>query len=207
MRLGNRTIVVTCSDHLQVQADSLLGEIRNVEDSRGAGFLKDRSTIIFGWSLLTLKLEAGELVVHEPDFARDPLKHTRGDVSCTLDVLAQQARIVNGLRIEPADVDFRHTMVALRGCLQNRRIYLERKLAAHHGDSGWYVGDADATVDVLPEYESLRIYQLLPLRPVLMQFLTLPVGYLVVLDDEKVEAVLNEKGLRVTPPSNTPESN
>ena len=194
--IGDLRVVAVCKDNLRVQAESLLAELRNVEAERGEGFLKDNVKIQFGWSLLTLKEEGGELVVHEPNFDGDPLRETRGEVSCTLEVLAKQTNLVNALGIEPSTVRFQDKLIVLKGCFQKRRIYMERKFA-NVGDSGWYVGDAETDEDVSPEYEGLRVFHLLKLRPVAMQFLVLPPGYLVVLDDEKVEAILNEKGQKL----------
>lgn len=58
-------------------------------------------------------------------------------------------------------------------------------------DSGWYIGPEDQA-RALGSYEAILVYQLLALRPALMKVLALPVGYLVVCDRNRIEAILNE---------------
>jgi len=69
------------------------------------------------------------------------------------------------------------------------RIYLERTGPCDRGDCGWYIGIADETEP--GGYQGMRVADLLELRPDLERILTLPVGYLVVLDGGSVEAVVD----------------
>jgi hypothetical protein len=58
------------------------------------------------------------------------------------------------------------------------------------GDSGWYIGEVDQPQN---ELKAIYSYQLLPLRPALLKVLALPVGYVVVFENDRIEAILNEQ--------------
>lgn len=71
------------------------------------------------------------------------------------------------------------------------RIYLERLDVAFPGDSGWYIGRAD---DAAPAAGgALTVAEVLAVRPDLAEVLTLPKGFLVVLDGGGVVAVLGPR--------------
>lgn len=88
-------------------------------------------------------------------------------------------------------------IVVAGGTWQQPRIYLERVKSSASGDSGWYVGFADGTE--VTGYDAVRVAEFLAGRPDLEAALGLPVGCLVVLDGESVEAVLDEQGVLLWP--------
>ena len=68
-------------------------------------------------------------------------------------------------------------------------IFLDRCAAAGSGDSGWYIGIID---EVKTEKNiSIRIADLLQQYPELEEILTLPVGYLVVIESDAVRAIVD----------------
>lgn len=70
-----------------------------------------------------------------------------------------------------------------------KKVYLERSAPAFPGDSGWYVGPADAATPA--ERVSVSVEALVAARPHLDDLLSFPVGTLAVLDTAGVAAVLN----------------
>jgi hypothetical protein len=70
------------------------------------------------------------------------------------------------------------------------------RIAAKPGDTGWYIGRRDGDNAVL---DAIQVYQLLRLRPTLLQYLLLPPGYMVILNGDQVEAFVNDKDETVTP--------
>lgn len=108
------------------------------------------------------------------------------------EISKSQREAVGGLdckRIPPAPND---KVVMARGSWNHPRVYLERVEPSRRGDCGWYIGFADGTrVD---DYESVRVADLVAMRPDLAEILALPIGYLVVLDRTSIEAVLDPQG-------------
>src|SRR5262249_23483535 len=148
---------------------------------RGKG-LADGVTVQFGWSVLTLRQRGGELLVCEPDFGGDPFTEVREDVTCTLAVLVGQAAVINPPGVEPVEVRFDETVLLAKGCLAQRRVYLQRS-APRPGDSGWYVGPVDgpAPGQKAEDFETLYVFELLSRRAALLQGLGLPPAFLAVL--------------------------
>lgn len=192
LQVGGQEAVVNCAPQLERQANSLL-ELLDMLQLSGEE-LRDGETVQFGWVLLTLVQRGDELVVHEPDFDGDPFTELREDLTASLTVTTEQAQLLGrlGLRSEPAR--FQQNVVIGKDCLQQRRVYLEHKQPVTPNDSGWYIGPVEGTPQ---EFESIHVYQLLRLRPSLLQALTLPPGYLVVFDGDEIKAVLDERGADV----------
>lgn len=192
LNVGGQEVVVNCAPQLERQAASLL-ELLDMLQLSGEE-LRGGETVQFGWVLLTLVERGGELVVHEPDFDGDPFTELRDDLTASLTVTAEQAQLLArlGLRSEPAR--FQQNVVTGKDCLGERRVYLEHKQPVAPDDSGWYVGPVEGTPQ---EFASIRVYELLRLRPALLQALALPQGYLVVFEGDEIKAVLDEREVDV----------
>lgn len=60
------------------------------------------------------------------------------------------------------------------------------------GDSGWFINTLeDDSEDI--EYEAIYAFQLLYLRPEIMSVLILPPEFIVLVDKNTIEKVINEK--------------
>lgn len=76
--------------------------------------------------------------------------------------------------------------------LEHARVYFERREPCVAGDSGWYIGRADATAP--PEagtLESISVMRLVQSRPDLGRLLALPVGALVVQEGSQLQAIFD----------------
>lgn len=185
-----RRILATCSESVARQAQWLLRFLARLD--REKGLITGGSRIQAGWALLTINEEGTDLVVHAPDFDRDPFQTTTTDLTVFLSVQAQQNDFLRRLGLHGESVSFQEKVVTAQGALQQDRVYLERTAERSADDSGWYVGPVEGPTDE-PQLEALFVYQLLHVRPSLLQALALPAGYLVVFRGQEVEAVLNEE--------------
>jgi hypothetical protein len=180
---------------LKRQADWLLSHFEKMQNE-GTSF-SHGMRIRLGWSILELREEGGMYVVYEPDFSKNPFIEFRSDVSVTLQVQASQIDFINQLGLTPLEVSFQDRIIFAKGCMEVGKIYLERvPPQPEKGDSGWFVGFIDGNNDQ-ENLQSAFVYQLLYLRPILLQFLLLPAGYMVVLDGNRVEAILDQAGKSV----------
>ncbi|HEU0076148.1 MAG TPA: hypothetical protein VFQ76_00785, partial [Longimicrobiaceae bacterium] len=82
-----------------------------------------------------------------------------------------------------------------KGAWESTRIFLERVAPAGEGDSGWFIGRGDGMSS--PETVAVPVQSLLEGRRDLKEALTLPVGFLVVVDMGGVTAVIDDKGTDV----------
>jgi len=186
VEMGAKTIIVRCDVALRPQAEWLLGYIRETFGSDG-GQLRDGFKLQVGWSILSLREQNGKLVINEPNYYGDPFTECHDDISCTLRVQVEQNAILQLAEVDDAvPALFQDKVVLAKGCLDEKRVYLERTKNSPPGDSGWYIGPA-AGGKRKPALEAIYVYDLLKERPALLQVLALPPGYLVVFDGDKIE--------------------
>jgi len=196
-QVGGTTLLVQCEEPLARQAEWLL-DLLGRRSAEGLD-LRDGRSIQVGWTILKLRERKGGLVVCEPDYSGDPFSDEREDLTASLLVQAQQNDILKRLGEKGEAAVFQDKIVLAKGCLREQRVYLERTPGAPEGDSGWYIGPAEDR-EAERELEALYVYQLLRVRPALMQVLALPPGYLVVFDGDNLEAVLNDRNVNVLQP-------
>jgi hypothetical protein len=190
LQAGASTLVANCSLALHRQADWLLAALKNLADLGNP--LADRTRIQVGWSVLTLRQNGSELAVCEPDFAGNPLANVVEDVTRTLLVLAQQRDVLRRLGQPGQFAMFQDKVVLAAGCLERPQVYLERSKTISRTDSGWYIGPVEDAGPV--KYEARYVFQLLDLRPALLQVMALPPGFVAVFEGDAITAVLNEAG-------------
>jgi hypothetical protein len=134
------------------------------------------------------------LLVCEPDFFGNPFTQERPDISTTLAVQVNMIRFAQRVGVDPPDVLFQDKIVLAQGCLRESKIYLERLPITKRGDSGWYIGPRAGTLaPTQNELEAIVVYELLQQRQALLPVLCLPVGYMVIVDDDQMVDVVNAR--------------
>ncbi len=189
-KAGKFEIIAYCSEKYEVQVGSLLNKV--IELNNKGPKIENGTSIFFGWSRLVVIEKSGKLILHEPDFIGNPFKDYLPQVDITLEIAAQQASFLNHLKVEGVDIKYSDKIITIKDCLERGRIYLERSEIKDEGDSGWYIAEIDDTIK--EEYDTIYSYQLLQKRPILMQLLALPPGFLVVVDNNEIIQVFNSKG-------------
>jgi hypothetical protein len=185
-QIGAKTIIVRCDAALRPQAEWLLAYVRKTFGPDG-GKLRDGFKLQVGWSILSLREQNGQLVISEPNYRGDPFTEWHDDISCTLRVQAEQNEILALAEVEEGvPALFQDKVVLAKGCLEEKRVYLERAKDPPPGDSGWYIGPV-ADDEQQPKLEAIYVYNLLKSRPALLQVLALPPGYIVVFDGDDIE--------------------
>ncbi|OPZ97096.1 MAG: hypothetical protein BWY71_01723 [Planctomycetes bacterium ADurb.Bin412] len=100
-----------------------------------------------------------------------------------------QRQEVAGLDIERFPAAAEEKLVLARCREYPQRIYLLRAQSSPPGDSGWYIGPIKPEEDM--EYLSLSIGEVLKMRPDLAVILEFPAGFLVLLNGNSIEVVLD----------------
>jgi hypothetical protein len=89
-------------------------------------------------------------------------------------------------------VESGQTLVMAKGAWSAPRIYLERRAATSPTDTGWYIASTDTTGIVA--LNKVLVRDLLEIRPDFRELLTLPEGYLAVVDRDGVRSVFTPVG-------------
>jgi len=192
--IGGDLVAIYCAPTLAVRAEGLLAHLAKLH-ARGRG-LADGDTISCGGSLLALRRQRGELVVHEPAFDGDPLSETRPDVTTTLRTLDSQIELLARCSAPAQPTMFWETVTVPRGTLDVRRVYLHRHRKLSMRDSGWSLAPLDGEAEGLG---TLFVHEILAKRPALVPALAFPEGWLVVFDGNRVQSVLDPSERQVWP--------
>jgi hypothetical protein len=194
-QIDSFTLSIECDEILRPSAEGLLTVLIKLHEQKPQ--LHDGSIIQFGWSRLRLQQEGEMLCVCEPDFLGNPLKDYIPRVDYTLQVINEQTALLRQLNCTPQYILYSDAILIAKNCLTEPRIYLERRSPSHSDDSGWYIGSTERKAIPPNELSAIRAYQLLKLRPEVMQVLPLSENYLVVFSGKQIEAILDENNNQV----------
>ncbi|MBY0599689.1 immunity protein Imm33 domain-containing protein [Bacillus bingmayongensis] len=190
--IGDKTFIAQADECFAMQVEGLFHFLTEVENDR----LIDGFSIQVGWSIYFLdKREDGfHITVH--DYTKNPFQDMTDDLTISLWILLNQVSFVKSLAIEGELLRFCDKVVAAKNVLELDNIYLERTKGCEKGDSGWYIGPVNDEDDT-EEYEAFYAYELLKLRPSLIQVLTLPSEYLVIFEKDEMKAVVDENNVNI----------
>jgi hypothetical protein len=189
--VGETALVVRCDSGLATQAEWLLRTVGKVLEATP---FKEGMTIQVGWTRFSLRTQAGRVLVCEPSFHGNPFVASSTDVTVSLAVLSAHDEMIQLLGVEPEPVSFHHSVLIHRGCLSERRIFMERKSAAEGDASGWVVGvvGQEPSFQEAPDPEKvewIRSTELLRVRRPLIVPLFLPPGYVVTWDADAITSL------------------
>ena len=190
-RAGAHEVVIQCRPDLEAQAQFVLDSL-----SKPGVELREGAEVKVGWSILVLRKDAkvaGRLVVHEPDFDRNPLIHFRPDVTATLALHSTQLWLAKQARTRFTLSTYRQRLAIVpRGALREARVTLFRTADQRfENDSGWLVfPDAlGAQAFDREDREIIHAHELMKRRPALVQALCLPPEYMVKFNGDVVDGI------------------
>src|SRR5580704_1943924 len=191
--VGETALVVRCDSSLATQAEWLLRTVGKVLEATA---FKEGMTFQVGWTRFSLRTQAGRVVVCEPSFHGNPFAASSTDVTVSLAILSAHDEMIQLLGVEPEPVSFHHSVLIHRGCLSERRVFMERKSGAEGDASGWcvgVVGEERAFAGELDQekLEWIRSTELLRVRRPLIVPLFLPAGYVVTWDGDAIASLLS----------------
>ena len=134
-----------------------------------------------------------------PQGVRDDIPVARPDSGWSRrpDLRQADREALAGLAVAGVPVGPHDRIVIAVGACEHSRLYFERLECAETGDCMGYVGFADDRPAT--EYEAVAVGDLLAIRPDWTELLQLPPGWVVVLDGQAVEAVVDLPGKAVWP--------
>jgi len=192
---ASKPVEVRCEDNLREQGQWLADTIAESE-ARGRG-LEDGVAVDIGWTSFVLRAQPdGSLRVCEPDYAADPFKTLRPEVTTSLTVLTAQMDLARAMLVEAVPCRFDQKLVVRKGVLNETRVFANRQ-PPNGEDSGWYVGpaaDGAAAPPKAEDLESMRLYELLQRRPTILYAMALPPGYTVIWNGHTIEALADPQG-------------
>jgi hypothetical protein len=194
-RVGAGELVVACAPGLEKLAHTLLAAL--AQRDRIGPALRAGSRTQFGWSVLTLRAEAGRLRVCEPDFAGDLANNLSDRVDRTLEVIRDQSEVLRRAGAEGMDARWDVEIVVVpESALDAPAVFLRREEPSGPDDSGWLIGNLDdppAPGDT-EGATAIRVHRLLKRRPFLLRALAFPTGWFVAVRDNEILDVRDASG-------------
>lgn len=117
-------------------------------------------------------------------------------------VQLEQGILLNKLNLDGEMISFQDKIICTKGVLELDNIYIERNKQHEKGDSGWYIGPVDESI-ANNELEAYYAYQLIKIRPSIIQTLALPSGYITIFNKDKVVAILDDNDIDILKKLNT----
>ena len=190
--INEKLFIVNVESYLKEQAEALLEIISKVELNK----LNNNFKIQVGWTIFTL-VEVNEgFIIVAPDYSKNPLTDNTDDLTVALWIQLEQGILLNKLKLTGELISFQDKIICTKDVLKLDNIYLERNVEHEKGDSGWYIGPVDESISH-EELEAYYAYQIIKIRPSIIQTLALPSGYMAVFNKDKLEAVLDENDIDV----------
>lgn len=187
-----KTIIMTAQKELEPQIEILFAKLEQVDRNK----LIHGFSLQVGWSVYYLhERETGNFILTSPDYSRNPFEDTTKDLTLALWVQLDQGHFLRKLNVDGLSIKFSDKIILSKGVLELEKIYLQRNGDIEVGDSGWYIGPVED--DNTIELYALYAYQLLKIKPEIIQVLALPNDYMVVLENNEIKAVLNENDVDV----------
>lgn len=190
--IGDKLFKINAEDYLSEQGEALLEIISNI----GLSKLKDKFTVQVGCSILTIVEDSEGFNVVAPDYNKNPFSDSTDDLTIPLWIQLEQGILLNKLGLDGEMISFQDKIICAKGVLELDNIYLERNKEHEKGDSGWYIGPVDESI-ATDELEAYYAYQLIKVRPSIIQTLALPSGYMAIFNKDKVVAILNDNDIDI----------
>jgi hypothetical protein len=194
-RVAGACLRAHCEVHNRVRAGSALQAFAGAADDDG---LRAGATIRFGWSLLRLFAVAEDaLEAREPDFAAWPAEGWSPTIDITLDVLASQVTMLRQTGAEPLDATFDQYLVTIPSALAEPAVFMRRDPPQGPDDSGWTLAplsDPDVLTTAPDQAHPVTLASVAVRRPAAAAVMTLPRGYIAVIEDDYITLVYDETG-------------
>ena len=183
------TLEANVEDGFEINAKAFLGVFENIDLKN----IPDGYKVQIGWTVFILAdTPEGNKKILAPDYINDPLKKITEDLTLAIQIQEKQFDFLSAFKIKGEPTVFYSKIVCAKNVLSADKIYLHRTQKSDKYDSGWYIGFAEAQEIPSPdELESIYAFELLYKKPSFVQFLLLPTGWMVIIENNSVTAVVS----------------
>lgn len=146
--------------------------------------IRDGFKIRAGFSTFMLSWNGGGYDIAAPDYTDDPLVALTTDLSLALHIQFRQVFLLHKYGIVGQAIHFSEKLAVAKGALEKELVSMQRFPGL--GSSGWAVetftmnDKGIAVPETAKEYDAICAYELLQLRPELLDVLSLPDNYVAV---------------------------
>ena len=188
----DKSIIVTAEKELEPQVEILFTILEQVDRNK----LIHGFSLQVGWSVYYLhERKTRNFILNTADYAKNPFEDITEDLTLALWVQLEQSHFLRKMNVDGISIKFSDKIILSKGVLELDNIYLQRNGDVEKGDSGWYIGPVEDNNTT--ELYALYAYQLLKIKPEVIQVLALPNDYMVVFEGNEIKTVLNENDVDI----------
>ena len=172
-------IYINAETELEDQAQKLYAILLNLEKSN----IVNGFSFQVGWAVYYLcEKELNTFQITTTDYAKNPFSHITEDLTLALWVQLEQTHFLRKIRVDGITVRFNDKILLEENIFDQQRFYLQRTGNTKLGNSGWYIGPIEGEYTKLC---AIYAYELLKIRPEIIQVLALPYDYMVIFEKRK----------------------
>lgn len=170
--------------------------IKILEDlDKEENVIQENHTIRIGYMLYKVVLEDNNYKLLTIDLSDKTLNTFTDDLSVSLNYLFRQSDIINKTKIngnQILDTYFDEDMIISKQTLNNKKLYMLRE-EKNGNDCGWYLGVVGEQKTNNPDdYVKIKTYRLKDICDVAIDVLQLPVGTLIIIDNNKIIDIVDK---------------
>lgn len=184
-KFHGKTVFFFCEDTLKETAE-FFASILQKEDA-GGRVIRDGAVLQIGWGFYHVRRTEAGYQIMACGLLGDPFREVTEDLSLSLEIFAEQRRVLNVTKAVPRETSFQDTLVVQRAAVKAPRVYLQRCEPGNPDDSGWYMGVLGGNAPEDPgEYARVYTYQLLGFCKEALSVMQLPVGTVCVFENGRL---------------------
>ncbi|MBN9520973.1 hypothetical protein J0H58_21035 [bacterium] len=197
---GTTSLRATCAEEFDSLVEDLFGLIRH-SVAKGA-VLRDGTRILFGWTVLTVRGERGDLALCEPDFGTDPTAGLRENIDFSLAGYRRQQNLIAAVGLDQwRPLPYTDDVFVERGALGDEQV-IGWRMSDPQGADGWFVFRIHSdcpkpALDITTvggQFGRVPVWHLALSFPAQFDMLALPIGYTVRITGGAIDRVQSPDG-------------
>lgn len=191
--INNKVVILKYDKELNKIANYFVKILENLDNEENA--IKENHTIRIGYMLYKVEVDNNDYKILTIDINNNNLDSFTDDLSNAFNYFQRQTGIINQTKISSnlvIDTYFDEDMIISKKSLNNKKLYMLRE-EKNGNDCGWYLGVIGEEKTNNPnDYVKIKTYRLKDICDVAIDVLQLPVGTLVIIDNNKIIDIVDK---------------
>ena len=191
--INNKNITLKYNKELNNAAIFFIKILEDLDKEENV--IYENHTIRNGYMLYKVEVDNNDYKILTIDINNNNLDSFTDDLSNTFNYFQRQIDIINQTKISSnlvIDTYFDEDMIISKQSLNNKKLYMLREEKSGN-DCGWYLGAVGEQKTNNPDdYVKIKTYRLKDICDVAIDVLQLPVGTLVIIDNNKIIDIVDK---------------
>ena len=191
--INNKVVILKYNKELNNAVTFFIKVLKDLDKEENV--IQENHTIRIGYMLYKVVLKDNYYKLLTIDLSDNSFNTFTDDLSVSLNYLFRQSDIINKTKIngnQILDTYFDEDMIISKQALNNKKQYMLRE-EKNGNDCGWYLGAVGEQKTNNPDdYVKIKTYKLKDICDIAIDVLQLPVGTLVIIDNNKIVDIVDK---------------